>query len=196
LQLEIQKLQLEIAALRHQGDLSEMIKSWITPLAAIVAGAWVLWRLILAKEMFPNIEFTADINVVGRQEGFHVVELIAFIENKGKAQHRMNSFEFDLSALYLGELVACEERWGGQVNFPHEISRGSFLPKQRKFFFVDPGTKAKYSYIARVPVEATFLVLHCNFRYTRRRKQGHTAEKTVWLRPPEPDTRRREEIAR
>jgi hypothetical protein len=135
---------------------------------------------------YPNIEFSADIHVIGEQGGALIVELIADVENKGKAQHRMEEFNFDLNALLPQDPVLVDQRWGGQINFPHEICAGSFLPAHYKFFFIDPGTKAKYSYIARVPLEAAFLILHCRFEYAGRGKTGHTAEKTIKVSSAKP----------
>jgi hypothetical protein len=47
----------------------------------------------------------------------------------------------------------------------------------------DPGTLAKYSFITRIPVRATFGVIHSWFRYTGQ-GAGHAAEKTVQTPPP------------
>jgi hypothetical protein len=172
----------------------QMIKEWIplvqsfaTTLSLIVGGWWVYKRFVRAQEKYPNIEFSADINVIGEQNGWLIVELIGYAENKGKAQLRMEEFNFDLNALLPHDPVLADKRWGGQVDFPHEICMGSFLPAAEKFFFVDPGTKAKYSYIARIPQDATFLLLHCRFEYVGRGKTGHTAEKTIRI----PDSKSR-----
>lgn len=156
-----------------------IFQSIVTALSLIIGAFWVLWRFLLAQERYPNIEFTADINPIGVQNGVLIVELIAYIENKGKAQHKMNRLGFDLNALMPGDPAVSDLRWGGQINFPTEAARGSFLPADMKYFFVDPGTKAKYSYIAGVQENAQFLILHCNFDYVRRGKTFHTAEKTI-----------------
>jgi len=42
--------------------------------AAIIAGIWVFWRFILAQEIYPNIEFTADINVIGVQGAYRILD--------------------------------------------------------------------------------------------------------------------------
>ena len=86
---------------------------------------------------------------------------------------------FDLNALYSEDNIEVSIDWGGQVNFPNSVVEGSFLPQRLKFFFVDPGTKAKYSYVARVPKHATFLILHSSFKYFDKREYVHTAEKSV-----------------
>jgi hypothetical protein len=187
LDLEIQKLKLEVAALKDQFSSTAELKSWIsllaTPLAALIGALWVYAKFVRAQEKFPNVDFTADINVVGVQGEHYIIELLALIDNKGKAQHKMQKFEFDLNALYIGDVPSSDVRWGGQLNFPHAVCSGSFLPKTFDFFFVDPGTKAKYSYLAMVPRVARFLILHCYFQYVGRKNYRHTAERTIFLDP-------------
>jgi hypothetical protein len=187
LSLEIQKLKLEVASLKNQLGWTEELKAWIsalaTPLAALIGALWVYAKFVRAQERFPNIDFTADINVIGVQGEHYIVELLAFIENKGKAQHKMQQFKFDLNALYAGDVPSSDERWGGQPNFPHKVCSGSFMPKSFDFFFVDPGTRAKYSYLAIVPRVARFVILHCYFQYVGRNNYSHSAEKTIFLTP-------------
>lgn len=59
------------------------------------------------------------------------------------------------------------------------VAKGAFLPADKKFFFVDPGTKAKYSYVAGVREDVQFLILHCDFDYIGRGQTAHSAEKTI-----------------
>ena len=154
-------------------------QSIATITSLIVGGIWVYSKYIRQQERYPNIEFSADVQFVGKQQDYWLVELIATVENKGKAQHRMEEFMFDLNALEKGEKVLTSERWGNQVDFPVSIAQGSFLPRQYKFFFIDPGVKAKYSYLSRVPTNTSFVVLHSWFKYGDNRKYFHTAERTV-----------------
>lgn len=193
--LETEKLKLEVEALRRQSETPRMqsVKDWGAPLQSfatvlsmIVGGYWVYSKYVRADERYPNVEFTADIHIIGAQQGFLLVELIAFAENKGKAQLKMEDLAFDLKALLREDPLVADERWRGQVNFPHSLCQGSFLPEGSRMFYVDPGTNARYSYLARVPADAAFLLLHCRFNYLGRGKQ-HTAEKTIQV----PDLRRK-----
>jgi hypothetical protein len=161
--------------------LTSIIQSVVTFLSIIVAGSWAYRRFIIQQERYPNINFTADINIIGKQNNEWVLELIAFIENKGKVQHKIKKFNFDLNAIFKNENLTTSDEWGGQVDFTHPITEGSFLPQATKFFFVDPGTTAKYSYIAKLPDDASFAILHCYFKYSDWRKYAHTAEKTIKL---------------
>ena len=167
--------------LENWKNLASAVQSFTTALSLIVGGLWVLWSYVLRQERYPNVEFSAALNFVGSQGDWWIVEVIAVVDNKGKVQHRMSELKFDLNALNETDSVCTSEKWGNQVDFPRQIAAGSFLPSRYKFFFIDPGIKAKYSYITRVPKNAHFLLLHCWFKYSDRRKFGHTAEKTVML---------------
>ena len=77
--LEDEKLRLETESLRRQaaGARIELIKDWssiaqsiVTALSFIVGGWWVYRKFVRAQEKYPNIEFSADINVIGEQGGF------------------------------------------------------------------------------------------------------------------------------
>ena len=160
-------------------NLGSALQSIATIASFIIGGIWVYLKFIRQQEKYPNIEFLADIEFVGEQGDYLIAEIIATIDNKGKAQHRMNDFRFDVNALFPHDKVETSDNWGGQVDFPTLVAEGSFLPDQFKFFFLDPGTRAKYSYIARIPKEASFVILHCRFSYMDKREYGHTAEKTV-----------------
>jgi len=160
-------------------NLASTLQSFATIVSFIIGGIWVYLRFIRQQEKYPNIEFLAEIEFIGIQDDWWIVEIIATIDNKGKAQHKMSEFKFDLNALYADDQVNVSSKWGDQVNFPRVIAEGSFLPEKFGFFFIDPGTKAKYSYIARIPKQATFVILHCWFKYADERNYSHTAEKTI-----------------
>ena len=106
----------------------------------------------------------------------------------------MEEFRFDLNAIERGAPVETSERWGNQVNFPIEVVRGSFLPQRYKFFFIDPGVKAKYSYLARIPLTASFAILHCSFKYADGRSYSHTAERTIAIAATEAASHRSPEL--
>ncbi|MFB2121234.1 hypothetical protein [Parapedobacter sp. 2B3] len=164
----------------------EIIKTWteiiyniISALSFIAVGFWVIYRFVLQKERFPNLNFSAGINVIGKQNDFYIVELIAIVENRGKSQHKMEELKLDLDAVFVNDGVETSEEWGGQINFPNHLLTASYLPAGRGHFFVDPGTEAKYSYIFKVPIETNFLMLHSRFNYIGRKRSEHAAEKTI-----------------
>ena len=159
--------------------LFSIFQSLVTTISIIIAGLWAYNRFIIQQERYPNLIFTADISIIGQHKGETLVEIISFIENKGKTQHKMDNFNFDISAIYRNEELVPSPKWGNQIDFYHTIANGSFLPLQMSFFFVDPGTTAKYSYITKLPSETAFAILHCTFNYADKRNYLHTAEKII-----------------
>lgn len=166
-------------SIEEMKNIAAAIQSIATVASFIVGGIWVYSKYIRQQERYPNIEFSADVQFIGNQGGDWLVEVIASIENKGKTQHKMEEFSFDLNALEKDTEILTSEKWGNQVDFPLQITRGSFLPASRRFFFIDPGIKAKYSYLAKVPANASFVILHAWFNYGDNRNFSHSAERTV-----------------
>ena len=160
-------------------NIAAACESVATVASLVIGGIWVYTKYIRQQERYPNIEFSADVNFIGRQGDFWLVELISTVENKEKSQHRMEDFKFDLNSIKRETEVQTSEKWGNQIDFPVLLAQGSFLPQQYKFFFIDPGVKAKYSYLTRVPTETSFVILHSWFKYSDGREASHAAERTV-----------------
>ncbi len=166
-------------------NLAQAAQAGVTALALVVGGIWAYRKFVFRQERYPHIETSADINFIGKHNNFKgkhedhwVIELIAWVENKGRAQHRMSEFCFDLYHLLPDDPLEEEKSYGRQATFPNFTTKGSFLPEQSEFFFVDPGVKAKYSYITAVPAKASMLIFHCWFKYADGRRYDHTAEIT------------------
>lgn len=153
-------------------------QSLATILGIVVGAAWALQRFRREREAHPHIDFSADIALVEERAEWLIVELVSIIENKGKVQHRMGRFEFSLSALFPDDKIDLAPEFGDQVRFPHNIAEGSWLPKRYRYFFIEPQTKAKYSYIARIPKQTTSVMLHSWFDYSDGR-HSHSAECTM-----------------
>jgi hypothetical protein len=166
-------------SLANLKDVAAALQSVVTAFAFIVGGIWAYRRYVVEEANYPHLETSAEIEFIGNQGDFWIAELRAVLHNKGRVQHKIEEFGFDLNALLSDDQVDIEKKWGGQVNFPHEIAKGSFLPKSFSYFVVGPNVVAKYSYVARVPKQATFLILHCWFTYSDGRGFSHTMEKTV-----------------
>ncbi len=161
------------------------IESLATILALIVGAYWTYYRFVRQGDNQPLIEFTTDVAFIGKHQDWWVVELTALIENKGKVQHRISEFAFDMFALQYDDPLEPKQEFGGQVCFPHPVVTGSWLPKKFDYFFIDPGTKAKYSFVTRIPDSARFAILHTWFTYSGQ-AASHVAEKTVRVPDKEP----------
>jgi hypothetical protein len=150
-------------------------------LAAIVVGLLAYRRYRAKESSYAHIETSAEILFIGQQDNFWIVELKAILNNKGKLQRRIHGFRFDLNAIHADDAIEVSKKWGGQVNFANEIAKGSFVPPGYAYCVVGPSVTATYSYVARVPHWATFLVLHCWFDYNP--GFSHWFEKAVQVPP-------------
>jgi hypothetical protein len=162
--------------LENFNHLAGGIASLATIVALAVGGYWTYTRFIKQRENYAFIEFTVDINFVGKQGPWWIVELIANLENKGKVQHQFEDLSFDLEALLTTDAVSSSEKFGGQAFFPHVLARGPWV--REGAYFIEPGIRAKYSYVARVPQNASFVMLHGKFTYLNQ-GANHSAERTV-----------------
>lgn len=155
-----------------------IIESVATSLALLIGGFWAYFRFVRQRENTALIDFNVEINFVSKKGDWWIVELIAFVENKGKVQHRIKEFDFELASLNVGDRVETAAQYGNQVHFPNEVAKGSFLPNKCMYFFIEPGLKNKYTYVARIPESAEAIMLHSSFNYLDG-KHFHMAEITV-----------------
>ena len=162
-------------------DVAGAVQSFATALSLIVGGSWVYWKFIRQRENQPSIDFSAAVNFIGQQGDWLVVELTAEVTNHGKVQHRLERFELDLNGILPSDPLEPREEWGNQVHFPHLLAKGSFLPDGTQYFFIDPGAKARYSYVTRVPSTMAFVILHTWFEYPNNRRLHHAAEATAMV---------------
>jgi hypothetical protein len=150
-------------------NLWSAIQSAVTAIAIGGGAIWALWKYIIQVERHPHIESAADIDFIGQQDDFWIVEFAAIVENKGRVRHKIQTFELDVDALFEDDAVETNVCYGDQAYFPHNIIDGSFLPESSGFFFIDPGVKSRYSFIGRVPKKATMVMFHWRFEYPHQR---------------------------
>jgi hypothetical protein len=167
-------------------QLAGAIESLVTLLALAIAGYWAYWRFIRQREGRPNVQFSADIVFIRKQGEWWVVELVAWLENKGKVRHLIKDFHFDVRALYADDPVCNDERFRGQVYFPNEVAKGCWMPEEKSETWVDPGVKTHYSYITRVAERATVLLMHTWLTYSDESVFTST-EKTVSVPSVQPE---------
>lgn len=156
-------------------DLAAGVSSFTPALAVTVGGVWALLRFIRTREAHPKIEFNVDVNFVRLQGDFWIVEAVANIENKGLVRHRTPKFTFSIRYLTAADLVEPDARFG--VRLPHSAAKGSWLPDDWDKSFVEPGVHTRYSAPARIPKEATTILIHGKFHYEN--DEWHTADKLL-----------------
>lgn len=168
---------LQLTGLQQTEIVFKIIQSAATGIALLIGAIWAFYKFYRQRENYSLIDFTVDVEFHSQKDDWWIVELIAYIENKGKVQHRIQDFEFELASLNANDEVTIAEQFGSQVYFPNILSRGSFLQKKYKYFFNEPGLKNKYSFVARVPKDANTVLLHSWFKYLDG-KHSHSAEVT------------------
>lgn len=156
----------------------DIIQSVLTSLGIIAAGLWAFYLYRRNRENHPHIEFTVDILFHSKIGDYWVIELLAYVENKGKVRHTLQDLKFDVFYITPQDTLKSSAKYGNQVEFPHKLLEESFLPARSKYFFIEPGVKAKYSYITKVPAKANMIIFHTWFKYNNK-TESHTAEKTA-----------------
>lgn len=180
-------------------DISEIIRNYAqaiqsvaTVTAIIIGGIWAYFRFYKQREHSTRLEFTVDVEFVGLQDNRWLVEVVAFIENKGLVLHDIRNFVFDLRYLTNKDVLEDgEKNINFQTNIKHSCKKGSWIPEDWESTFIEPGLKTRYSYIANVPAAATFLLIHGKFNY-RDQKEFHTADKLIKV-PDKTETNKEEE---
>ena len=147
-----------------------------------VGGVWALLRFIRTREAHPKIEFNVDVNFVHLQGDFWIVEAVAHIHNKGLVRHNITKFAFSIRYLTAADPVEPDQ--GFLVCMPHSAAKGSWLPGGWGDSFVEPGIQTRYSAPARIPKEATTVLIHGKFFY--KNKDWHTADKLLAVPPIPP----------
>lgn len=154
-------------------------KTKLEIIAIILGGLWVLWIFFLERTLYAKIEFDVDLNLVGKQGDKLLVELTAYLTNKGKVRQKIREFEFTL--LYLDEnsslSLGSEEEINQQVKFD-KLRKGHWKPSTWNYTFIDAGVRQRYTYITTAPSNAIFLLLYSRFKYPWS-GEFHTAYKVI-----------------
>lgn len=155
----------------------KIIESSATTIAIIAGGIWAYFRFKRQRENHALIDFNVDIVFHAKIKDWWIVELIAYVENKGKVQHKIELFDFELASLNSIDGIEVDKAHREQLLFPNIVRHNSFKPKKFKYFFIAPGLKNSYSYVTQVPANAEVLLLHSWFDYLDG-KHSHSAEIT------------------
>ena len=153
-------------------------KDLITSLGVLVGGGWALWRFVLRRERHPKIQFDLEVRLISRAHDHLIVEVIAIVQNKGLVRHLLRDFRFDLLYLPDGAPV-CEgtEVINHQALFRPVFKRRYWISPDWVFSFIDAGVTQNYTYLARVPQDASVLVVFAKFKYPDSESDFHTAQR-------------------
>jgi hypothetical protein len=86
-----------------------------------------LLKIRKRREHFPRVEFTVDVEFVGRQVDEWLVSLSALLVNKGLVRYTVEQFTFDLRCALADEaLQEGGEAIDHQTSIPHLVKEGSW----------------------------------------------------------------------
>lgn len=142
-------------------DTLKLIESIITILGITVGGSWAFWKFVVHKEAHPRIEFSVDVNFVGKQGDEWMIEVLGELENKGTVPHKMTDLKFNLKYLKADDHAEENANYGGQIDIKHELKDGSWLPSIEGIYSrLYPGITMRYNFIYKVPADASFVLIH------------------------------------
>src|SRR5262245_27024016 len=149
-------------------NVAEIIQASVTTIALIVAGVWAYIKFIYRRENVSRAEFTIDLDFVGEQGEYWLVEISAFVENKGSIRHPVKNFKINVRYLLNNDAVVdAGEDLKFQVKIPHSINK-RIENKERYLYrntYIDPGLRYRNSYVTFIPKTATFVLVLGAFQY-------------------------------
>jgi hypothetical protein len=142
-------------------DIAQAIQSVVTSVALIVGGIWAYSKFRYRREREPRAEFDFDVTFAGSQGGRVLVEINAYVENKGSVRHPVQDLSITIRHLLeTDQIVDGAEAINFQTIIPHSVKRTLWQNT-----YIDSGIKHRNSYIKSVPAEATFLLILGRFYY-------------------------------
>lgn len=145
-------------------ELTQGVYALVSSLAILVGGGWAYWKFVVQRERTPRAEFDISAEFIGQQDGKWIVEVSAHLANNGKVRHLMKNATLNIRYITATDpIVESSHGHFQQIGFPYSIGR-------RKAWwdsYIDPGLKFRNSYVAQIPVKATYVLLLCRFEYDR-----------------------------
>ncbi|HMV45493.1 MAG TPA: hypothetical protein PK079_01440 [Leptospiraceae bacterium] len=166
----------------------DLLKFIVEFIALLIGSGFGFYRFILKKEFHPKIQFSVELNVIDRTSKGWLVEVIAFIENKGSVRHLIDTNDFTFTIRYLtkksnfsNDITIQKEKFY-TLNFDNKVedstNKGYFqmLPNFFGETFIDPSVKQKYSCPLVILNDATHVLVISKFRYKDLSMDFHTAQ--------------------
>jgi hypothetical protein len=131
-----------------------------TLLTVVIGGLWAYYRFVRRREHAVRLGFKVDVKFVGVQDNFWLVSLDAQVDNEGFVRHDIRRFGFDVRYLNRDDSIVTSPELGGQVDIRRKLVQGSWLPQNWSSTFLEPGARTVYSFVSRIPTDASFVLLH------------------------------------
>jgi hypothetical protein len=149
-------------------ETTEIIKNIITAVAIMIAGIWTIYRFGINREKYPKLQFDLDLQVLGKEAEYILIELTAILENKGLTRLYIKDFTFNL--LFLKEnapIDLSDEKINSQLKFNYAIQKKAWV-KDEHNPFIDGGIIQRYRYVYAIPHTAKYAMIYSKFRDTKK----------------------------
>jgi hypothetical protein len=162
------------------------IQSFVTVLAVVIGGIWAFWKFVVQGEGRAKLQIELAIRQPCVHQNKRLVELVAYIENKGKVRHWVKDFYFNFYSLQPSDQLIENDSRNSQVLFQNNLKDKIYwIPNEWMESFIEPGIRQEYTYITSVPLEATSVLLYSEFRYSDEVRGFHTVQRVFPLLPVE-----------
>ena len=176
-------------------ELQEILKILLgiaVPLAVFYLGYLVEnVRNKIERKHKSRIQFEIEGRFLGPQAGYYILDLSVILHNKGLVRLVIKELNLRVRGINQNEDIATFDEYNrdGVVNniavFPKEIVRADMLQTKttessddEKGYFVEPGVEQRFSYVARIPEDISFVLARAYFDYgsNPKRKPKHSAQ--------------------
>ncbi|BDX06507.1 hypothetical protein [Planctobacterium marinum] len=159
-------------------DVASLVKS-LSALVAVLGGLWAVYKFYKRDEHFPRVQFDVDINFIGEKSEQHIIEVVAYLENKGVVPIKLTELEFSLRGLkHDDKLIEGDKSINRQLKLPHKVKDARWLSDTWNHTFVYPGVRTRYTHVTSIGGEYGFLLVRGLFIYESD-EDFHTSAKLV-----------------
>lgn len=169
----------------------EIIEPILTFIGVVIAGIWGYRKFIWQREKEPATEIDMDVKFIGIQDEKWIIEITAYLENKGLVRQKYE--DFILRVRYIernDEVIDGDEKLNYQLYFPKstdsEIQKEGENKKRREFHnadFINPKMKFRHRYITSIPKSASFIWIQGKFKFIINRKEAITNSQRIFRVP-------------
>lgn len=142
-------------------ELLKGIESILTIIGLLIGGGWAIWKFILVKETSPKLEFKVDVNFVGKHKEEWLIEILGLLENKGVVPYKISYLTFDTKYLLNDDELNENAKYNDQIDIKNELKTNTWLASVKDIKpTIYPDTSMRFNYIYKVPVGASFILIH------------------------------------
>ena len=154
--------------IQQLSGIAALTASLVTIVAIVIGGLWALSRFTREREAIPRLQLEVNVRIISQTSQMLVLELIAFVENKGRVRHKFTRLTYNLAYACFGDGDEAELRDGFVHPIPGAWQRviESWLP-ENWYGFVEPGVRSKYSHMIGIAANASLIHLSGQFSYGR-----------------------------